>query len=77
MDREKIISVLGENTVNIIEAYLRACEEHACKWVDNDGDWTASCGLPWTFEDSGNPNDHGVIHCPRCGGRVEVAHENT
>jgi len=72
MTRDQIERVLGKESLQLIEAYLRACRANECLWSDNDGNWTASCGLHWTFEDAGEPEKHGVIHCPRCGGRVEV-----
>ena len=72
MTREEIIKVLGIETTRVIEAYLKASSMHGCRWMDTDGIWWTSCGLTWTFEDAGSPNSHGVIHCPRCGGRVEA-----
>jgi hypothetical protein len=73
MTKEEIETVLGEETVRMIEAYLKASSSKPCLWVEDDGGiFTATCGLPWTFEDSGHPNDFGVAHCPRCGRRVEV-----
>jgi DNA-directed RNA polymerase subunit RPC12/RpoP len=72
MTREEIVKVLGEETTNIIESYLLADKKQLCKWVDYEDHWVSSCGLPWTFEESGHPNNHGVIHCPRCGKKVVV-----
>lgn len=40
-----------------------------CFWKrdPHEGGYDGACGISWSFEDFGTPNEHGMVYCPRCG----------
>jgi hypothetical protein len=50
-----------------VDDYVPQPPAMTCAWTqDEEGDWMASCGLCWLFEDGG-PEENGLRYCPGCG----------
>lgn len=46
---------------------IREEQAKPCEWKeDDDGNWSASCGLEWVLE-ADTPKENGMRFCPSCG----------
>lgn len=42
-----------------------------CEWKEDfDGIWHGSCEVAWMFDQGGKPEEHGMVYCPKCGGKL-------